>query len=242
MKSSLRVTLLAGVSSVALVFAASAADLSVKAPAPVLPISNWQGFYIGAHGGAARLNASQYHFNEDGICFEGSSCSFTASGGIFGVQAGYNWQSRYTVYGIEGDWSWANLDNTQTLSQLTTPALVKSRVSWLGSVRGRMGLAIEDTLLYVTGGVAFGGTRSGWAGGYNSPSTVCCDVQSGNRVGWVAGVGAEHMVTEHWTVRAEGLYYDLGREQQTFTVPGSSYKTEFSHEVMVARIGLNFKW
>jgi hypothetical protein len=52
------------------------------------------------------------------------------------------------------------------------------------------------------------------------------------------------MLSEHWTVRAEGLYYDLGREQQVFTPPGAgtSYKTEFSHEVMVARLGLNFKW
>jgi outer membrane immunogenic protein len=242
--SHLRVTLLAGVSSVALVFAANAADLQVKAPAPALPISNWQGFYIGGHGGVARLNAVQHHYNEDGICFEAASCSFNASGGLLGAQVGYNWQSRYTVYGIEGDWTWTNLDNTETLTALTTPALVRSRVSWLASVRGRMGLAIEDTLLYVTGGVAFGGTRSGWAGGYGSPSTVCCDVQSGNRVGWVAGVGAEHMLTEHWTVRAEGLYYDLGREQQVFTPPGAgtSYKTEFSHEVMVARLGLNFKW
>ena len=242
MKSSLRSTLLAGVSSVALVFAADAADLQVKAPAPALPISNWQGFYIGVHGGAGRLNASQHHFGEDGICFEASSCVLNASGGVFGAQAGYNWQSRYTVYGIEGDWSWTNFDNTQTLNALVTPAVIRSRVSWLGSVRGRMGLAIEDTMIYVTGGLAFGGTRSGWAGGYGSASTVCCDVQSGTRVGWVAGVGAEHMLTKNWTVRAEGLYYDLGRDQQTITTGTGTYKTEFSHEVMLARIGLDFKW
>jgi outer membrane immunogenic protein len=243
MKSSLRGTLLAGVSSVALVFAANAADLQVKAPAPALPMSNWEGFYIGVHGGAGRLNASQHHFNEDGVCFEASTCVLNASGAVFGAQVGYNWQSRYTVYGIEADWSHTSFDNTQTLNALTA-AVIESKVSWLASVRGRMGLAIEDTMIYVTGGVAFGGTRSGWAGGYNSTNTVCCDLQSGTRTGWVAGVGAEHMVMKNWTVRAEGLYYDLGRQQQTFAVAGSvnGYKTEFSHEVMVARVGLNYKW
>jgi outer membrane immunogenic protein len=244
MKISLRSLLLAGVSSIAIAGTASAADLAVKAPPPLIPISTWAGFYIGIHGGAARLNATQHHFNEDGICFEASTCTFNATGGVGGVQVGYNWQSRYFVYGVEADWSWTGLKNSQDVNALGVPGTVKSQVNWLGSVRGRMGLALEDTLVYVTGGVAFGGTKSGWGGGYAGTNPACCDVQSGTRVGWVVGAGVEHMLTQNVTFRAEGLYYDLGREQKSFFAPGNAtpYRTEFSHEVFVGRVGLNFKW
>jgi len=235
-----RIYLLSTVSSLALVGAVSAADFPVGPQA--IPAVSWTGLYIGVNAGAGRLNATQNHFTSDGVCADERqfSCTLSASGGIFGLQGGYNFQSRNFVYGIEGDFDWAHLSNTQ--SGLSNNSVIRAKVDRLASVRGRMGLAVDDTLAYVTGGVAFAGVKSGWGGGYSGTANVCCDVTSSSRTGWVGGGGIEHMLTPNWTMRAEGLYYNLGTKKLNPTVGGTLRPTSFSEEVFVARLGLNFKW
>ncbi len=57
-----------------------------------------------------------------------------------GVHAGYNWQKDGPlVLGIEGD------------------VMFGDEVDYLASIRGRIGYAMGDVLLYGTGGVAFMG-------------------------------------------------------------------------------------
>jgi outer membrane immunogenic protein len=248
MKRQWRSILLAGVSSVAIASGARAADMGppAKAPyAPPPPVSSWQGFYFGINGGAGRLNTSQAHLTPgaDGVCGDGTvTCDGSATGALFGGQVGYNWQSRYWVYGIEADWDWTNLKHDATnFSNVATGSTVRAAVDSLGSVRGRMGLALDDTMLYLTGGVAFGETRSGWGGGY-SGTTGCCVSQTGFRTGWVAGVGAEHMFTQNISFRTEFLYYDLGTQTVNTNFGGTTYTTQFSQEVLVGRVGLNYKW
>src|SRR5258705_13303040 len=51
--------LLSTVSALAVSGAASAADLPLKAPPPAAAVVSWTGFYLGAHGGVAWLDASQ---------------------------------------------------------------------------------------------------------------------------------------------------------------------------------------
>src|SRR5215510_1601394 len=89
-----------GLVGAALLFAgpAFAADLGkpvYKAPAPaaLLP-SGWAGFYIGIHGGYG-----WGHVTTDDIFPFPSSNS--PKGGLFGVQAGYNWQFGTFVTGLE---------------------------------------------------------------------------------------------------------------------------------------------
>jgi len=251
MTKSWRSILLAGVSLIALAGGAHAADLPapIKAPytppPPPPPVMSWQGFYLGINGGIGRLNTSQAHLQTggDGVCGDGAiTCDGSASGGLFGGQVGYNFQSRYWVYGIEADWDWTGIKkDTVNFSNVSTGSTVRSKIDSLGSVRGRMGLALDDTLLYLTGGVAFGETRSGWGGGY-SGTTGCCIAQTGMRTGWVAGVGAEHMFTQNISFRTEFLYYDLGTQTVSSNFAGNAYSTQFSQEVFVGRVGLNYKW
>lgn len=238
MTKSLHAYLLAGVSSLALATAAGAADMGppVKAPVP-FAVYNWAGFYLGVNGGIARQNYS-IAAND-----EGSTVTGSATGGIVGGQVGYNWQLRSWVVGIEVDEDWANLSNTQITGESGFSGLATSKVDSLGSARLRTGLAVEDTLLYVTGGVAWGHVENGWGQGYTVPRNTCCDVFSGQtRVGWVTGVGAEHMFDQHWSVRLEGLYYDLGRNTVNTTIEGETYSSQFTNEVFTARLGVNYKW
>src|SRR5690242_8853300 len=90
---------------------AMAADLRApvyKAPPPV-PVWNWSGFYVGVNGG--------YSFGNDDVTQTVSQNGVAAivpekvvvapKGGIFGGQAGYNWQVGSLVLGVEGDAQWA---------------------------------------------------------------------------------------------------------------------------------------
>ena len=122
----------------------------MKAPSPPPPpVASWQGFYVGADLGAARLNASQIHMGADGACGtdeNSATCSTQATGAVAGGYAGYNWQSRYWVYGVEGDWTWTNLSNTLNFGAVGggNGGVIIGKVNWLASARGRIGPARRD--------------------------------------------------------------------------------------------------
>ena len=125
---------------------------------------------------------------------------------------------------------------------------IQSGVNWLGTVRGRLGyLFTPNFLAYGTGGFAYGGA---YANVYQSavenvdhqrcmanPSTVCPPAvpsaqnvwggrtnQSNVLVGWTAGAGGEWMFMPNWSVKAEAIYWDLGRMNvNTSTVGVTSY-------------------
>src|SRR5471030_2553628 len=100
-------TLLASVSIAALFIAsgASAADLAVKARPMVVadPVYSWTGCYVGAHVGWGRGK------NRHTQTYQSSSSFLAAgrvdsSGGLFGAQAGCNYQfASNWVAGIQGD-------------------------------------------------------------------------------------------------------------------------------------------
>src|SRR5579863_9879073 len=102
--------------------AASAADMSYRAPptpyvpyAPPAPIYNWTGFYIGANVGWLGENDSSGTTNfmqpagGPGLASNPQAFSPSKSGFTGGGQFGYNWQfAPLWVVGIETDWNGAN--------------------------------------------------------------------------------------------------------------------------------------
>jgi outer membrane immunogenic protein len=254
--------LLATVSSLAIIGAVNvtaAADLPVRAPVPVkAPVVaaayNWTGFYIGIHGGGAWLDHNQRTVVNNGTCnstgFGAASfadCSLTAFGGIVGGFAGYNLQSGRVVYGIEVDGSWTGLKKSVTTPDDTGISGVDQmtftgRVDWLATVRGRVGITMSPTLLYVTGGAAFGGVKSSWTDNDPAPANATLGVDK-VKVGWVAGGGIEHAFARNWLVRVEGLYHDLGKVSAgPATFSGATYSTTFRHKVATVRGGVALRW
>jgi outer membrane immunogenic protein len=120
---------------------AAAADMSARpayTKAPMMsPAINWTGFYVGAMGGYAS---------------EATSDSSGLKGGFAGGTLGYNWQSGMLVLGIEADGAWADVSQTVTAPGLVT---LRDKVEFLGTVRGRVGAAFNQVMLYGTGGFAF---------------------------------------------------------------------------------------
>jgi outer membrane immunogenic protein len=211
--------LLSGVALAALIGSAAAADIPrrvepvTKAPVYVAQIYNWTGPYLGINAGAgwARSNF--------GAPFAGDA---STSGGLVGLTLGYNWQVNQLVYGLEGDIDWTNLRGS-TPCGITTCDV---RNSWLGTVRGRLGFAMDRFMPYVTGGLAIGDIRTSIAGTGTGSTT---------KAGWTLGAGVEFAVAAPWSVKLEYLYADLGRG-------GGIGATDASFRTNIVRAGLNYRF
>jgi outer membrane immunogenic protein len=169
---------------------ASAADMAARAPyvkaPPPVAIYNWTGFYLGGFGGYA---------SED-------SSAFSMKGGFAGGTVGYNWQTGNIVYGLEADAGWADVSASVSGFGLTA----KSKVDALGTVRGRVGFAVDQVLFYGTGGYA-------WVDNKLSLSALGVTVSQSNfHSGWTVGAGIEAFFAPQWSVKGEYLYRSLGSE------------------------------
>ncbi len=143
---------------------------------------------------------------------------------------------------------------------------VNAGLDYLGTVRGRVGYLFTPTMLvYGTGGFAYGGayarvTQIGstaanvaiagvpflvfapnsWLGGGQQNQLL---------TGWTAGGGLEWMVMPNWSLKAEALYWDLGRmnvQTASFSFPPLTAVgvTSVSYSGVAARAGVNyhFNW
>lgn len=194
-----RTLLVSAGATLATVAGAAAADLpNYEAPPPAAaynpaPVYSWTGPYAGLVGGYGWGTADGW------------------SGGGF---IGYNLQTNQNlVVGLEGDVTFANRNGT-------TAGLNDVHNNWNGTVRGRVGYAVDRFMVYGTGGVAVGGLQSDSA------------PQSTTKVGWTAGAGVEMALTDKVTGRVEYRHTDLGR----FPTGDSSYT---SNDILV---GIGFKF
>ena len=117
-----------------------------KAPPPIAQLFDWSGLYVGVFGGYGWGDST--HSESGGL----ANGSFDANGWLLGGTIGYNWQAGRTVLGIEGDWSWANLDGTGA----SASGPISTELNWLATGRVRAGYAVDNYLFFVTGGAAWG--------------------------------------------------------------------------------------
>jgi outer membrane immunogenic protein len=220
----------AGFAAAAAIPGAQAADMPIKAPRYVEPAASWAGWYIGAHAGAAWQQTTANTAYQDNGAYDNNT--FSKSGFIGGGQIGYNWQHGNFVFGLEGDISALSGKNTGELQ--SSGYQYSSRISWLSTVRSRFGLAVGDTMAYMTAGVAFGGVKN------NVNADNGDNSSSKTRTGWTVGGGVEHMLSRNWTIGLEGLFVDLGKSHVNVT---SDNKTgTFRNQAVIGRLKLNYKF
>src|SRR5579862_5049470 len=217
---------------------ASAADLALKAPPPPVAAPSWVGWYIGVNAGAASQRG--YYDDPDDFAY---TVGWRSSNAVFigGGQIGYNWQQGNIVYGLEGDISGLSKSSGTYFSAVGIPSVTYgSSVTWLSTVRGRLGMTVGDgtTLLYGTAGVAVGHISAHSEGGiFGWP----LNTYSTTRVGWTGGGGIEHMITPHWTIGLEALYTDLGAYTKASNVDGKCCAT-VHNTLWSGRFKLNYKF
>jgi outer membrane immunogenic protein len=201
-----------------------------------------------------------------------------------GAQVGYNWElgnrfrfgGAHTVIGAETDAEYMGARRTDTLSNTTlygpldtlgtTPTMrvneYQSGLDFLGTVRGRVGVAYNTSLLYLTGGYAYGDVqrRETFYGPNASNTPYFTGASNGVKSGYTYGAGVEIAVpTDSFlnrlnvfhssgvTIKAEYLHYDLGSD--TVSVPGvnggatiGGYASRVRTDGNTLRAGLNYKF
>jgi outer membrane immunogenic protein len=230
---------------------ARAADLPPSAPvarAPaayvpaVIPVYNWTGFYIGLNGGWGFASGNSTATLCCGSPADGASATGSGSinGGIFGGQAGANYQIDAFVFGLEGDWDWSGQSRTDSFvcaAVCTGSETVK--ISWIATLRGRIGYAIDRVLVYATGGGAWTHTSDNVV--FNGFGTV---FNASTNAGWTIGGGGEFAFAQNWTAKFEYLYIGTN-VSQTGALPaaigGSVTETAKIHDSLI-RAGINFKF
>ena len=188
---------------------ATAADLPGYGRTPYtvqqpLNMYSWAGPYIGGNLGYQWGDLNGGPLKPSGV-----------SGGI---QGGYNWQFGQFVIGAEADIQASGSSHKFAAWKFSNP--------WFGTLRGRAGFAMNNILIYGTGGLAFGGLR---AEVLNLSETQWA-------TGWTLGVGAEIGITQNWSAKVEYLYVDLSDKQFALTGLPSSYQFN------VVRLGVNYKF
>jgi outer membrane immunogenic protein len=122
------------------------------------------------------------------------------------------------VFGIEGDVDahhW-NASRTAAGAGIPTPFVAGDNFTasgdWQASLRGRLGYALDRTLLYVTGGVAWTDVKVGTnfiaIGGFPGSSASDSKVVTGGTIGG----GLEYAFTRNWSAGIEGRFTWYGTE------------------------------
>jgi outer membrane immunogenic protein len=239
--------LLAGVALTGLLTAgaASAADLPSRrvapaAPAPVIaaiPVFTWTGFYAGVNAGYGWGTN-----NNDSVFIPGvgyTDFDNNDDGGfVGGGQIGYNLQLGSFVVGVETDLQFADIGGGNGHGFHNGVHHGNGGgLDYFGTVRARLGVAIDRALVYATGGFAYGGGDNG--GCYAGTAFVGCGDDTSN--GYTLGGGVEFAVTNNLTVKVEGLYVNLDRGgNDAYIQTGTNNQNDL--EFGVVRAGLNFKF
>jgi outer membrane immunogenic protein len=178
--------------------------------------SDWTGIY-------GTLSAGY-----SGIGLDGSQTGFFtvtdeswSDGAAFGLGLGYNHDMGDFVFGIDGDVSLLTNEN-----QLEMKQTVDADYDWFATARVRGGYDADGTLLYATGGLA--ALAANFDGGL--------DTRSETLLGWTAGGGIEHMMSDSISIKAEALYADFG------SVHFSDLDTEINSEMVIVRAGISFRF
>ena len=267
--------------------AALAADLPARLPPPpppmVVPVFTWTGAYFGINAGYAFDNRDRFRALNGSVAAANSGVGTTrpalvnnsSDGFTGGGQIGYNYQlgglgngfggfglgGASLVIGIEADAAYTDLTRQRTVdgfgAGVITPNVYRSNLDFLGTVRGRLGLAFNQFMIYGTGGFAYGGVNDSVAY-FNANGSYR---YFGNRdrieTGYAYGGGIEYALptssflnffkSSAVTLKVEYLRYDLGA--RSINLPAVSggggtgiYQSRLSTEGNIARAGLNYKF
>ena len=200
--------------------------------------NRFNGFYGGLHGSYATLE-SRLTSRDLGLPIE---ITHNEGSVAFGGSVGFNVQKCSVVWGVVADLSFADLGSNESYAGAVNPFVNVSRsTDWYGSVRTRLGFAIEGLMLYTTGGVA-------WADfamtGSSVPANVSVKLFDDTRLGWVGGIGTEYVWSDRISIVSEALYYDFGTEKASSdlgTVGAGPFRFDDHQAMWVTRIGINFK-
>ena len=225
--------LLIGIAAAAVCVApALAADMPVKA-APMAPAFSWSGCYGGIETGGAW--GKSRHEDDSGLTIANPR----VDGWLIGGTLGCNVQSGNVVWGLENDISWTSLKGEEfDHPPFITTFSRGTKANWLDTLRGRLGIAADRSLWYLTGGLAFSDVKI-------TANDHIGDVlqESNTRTGWTIGVGFEQALADpRWSWKIEYLYVDFGKAFYPGNAALAFANDHADLKESIVRIGLNYRF
>jgi opacity protein-like surface antigen/outer membrane receptor protein involved in Fe transport len=222
---------------------AMAAELRRSIPDYQAPAAHydWTGFSIGAHvdGSWSKTNASAINAATEMPVAAGDISPSDWHGGI---QLGYDYMmpSR-VVIGIAGDVS-SGGRKMATMSDASGTSAIESNVFDGETARARLGYAVDNILLYGTGGLAWSNNqyiRTQLTGTLNLATPGTEEAVNKYLTGWTAGAGVAFAFEQHWNAFAEYRYTSFG--SSTIALPFSQIVTTSKTDVSEIDFGVNYK-
>ena len=205
--------------------AANGADFSPAYKAPpayVAPVFSWTGFYLGLNGGYT-WGKTRWDV-PPGVDWD-------ADGFMGGLTVGYNLQTGFWVWGLEGDIDYSSIKKSHAC---LGGGSCEFKNDWFGTARGRIGYAGWRTFMpFITGGAAFADVEASNSGVPGSKSDV--------RFGWTLGGGFEYALYRAWSIKAEYLYADLGK-MDCGSACGGVGTDNVTYKTNIVRAGVNYRF
>jgi len=239
-----------------------------KAPPPDT-YSSWTGFYVGGNAGGAWGNFDPSTTTPSGGALlavdvpqvnNAGQQSIKPSAFTGGLELGYNWQAGTFVYGLEANAESFHLSGSSSSGKILFASAIggscpincfivnsSAHTDWLATVRGRFGVAVNNWLLFATGGAAFTTLNGDFV---FAPSTIAVETASISRFrsGYTIGAGVENRLSSNWSVKAEYLFVDFGRISTTsnnwlngvVAFPGQVFTHSLDLKANIELVGLNY--
>jgi len=223
---------------------AMAAELSHAIPEYRAPAANydWTGLHVGAHVDGSWSKTS-------GSAIDTATGAPVAPSNIIlpdwrgGLQVGYDYMfpSR-VVLGIEGDVS-SGGRKTTTVTDASGTSSNEFNVFDSETARGRLGYAVDNILLYGTGGLAWSSNqyiRTQLTGALNLATAGTAEAVNKYLSGWTAGGGIAVAFAQNWNAFAEYRHTSYG--SSTIALPFSLVSTTSKTDTSEIAFGVNYKF
>jgi len=219
---------------------AAAADLGfpLRPPPPAGP--SWSGCSIGLRAGVGA--AHNKWTDATGPVIDATGLGQTPitdmSGGSVGGQFGCDMQfSGPFVAGVQGNFSFSDISGS-SFDPLGVLSL-RSSIDWTSAVTGRLGIAVNNVLVYGRGGGA-------WAHDKLEINAIPVNLGSAEptRVGWTAGVGVEWQFAPNWSTFVEVNYYSFGGANAAFVGAGGfpPFTINSGLTMEIFELGVNYRF
>jgi outer membrane immunogenic protein len=210
---------------------AKAADVVVQEPVAAY---NWSGVYVGANIGWSQLKSDWHDINDD---WGGDTYKAGSDGILLGGVLGYNVQlTNNAVLGIEGDLAYTSNKRSFDAPGYGNVELVNN-MDVFGTLRGRVGYAMDRFMPYLTGGLAVAHFKHQWTED-NDPTDSWPNF-GGTKAGWVLGGGFEYAFADNWTAKAEYLHANFGN---VTSMNEDGFRMKVDRSVNTVRFGINYKF
>ena len=174
------------------------------------PVYKWSGLYVGGHAGLATGDTT----GDANVVIFNVSTDYEVSGAIYGGFIGYNHQMGNLVLGIEG-----TLSGTSIKGDTTCLVLLKCarEVDWMATLVGRLGYAMDRTMVYALAGVAWADVETKVTDNILGGALISLN-GSETHTGFVVGFGIEHALSHNILARIEYNHIDFGSETHNLGV------------------------